>query len=105
MIQNYRVPTKGSYNPWGPAQTVEEIGAGVLIVTTSGHGGIHVSDAKLALMPEKLRTLSTFYDGGNWFEEDCEVLRVVLAFPELFPESDPELARKTLGSFHPEVLA
>lgn len=63
-------PSAGSWSPWGAIQTVTPLGPDVVAVTTASHGGLRVSPAALARMPEPLR--QTAYSGGGWFEEDCD---------------------------------
>lgn len=73
--------------PWGQADQVKHIIAtghdGIVWVSTPSHGGFHLSDAYRAAMPEALRVIPTFA-GGNWYEEDCDAVIVILAFPAHF---------------------
>lgn len=73
----------GSSSPWGPVQTIEELLDGVVLVTTAGHGGVWLSQARLAEIPAELQGLNRF-GGGSWFEEDCEILICVWTFPDAF---------------------
>ena len=63
-------PACGSASPWGPIQTVTPLGPEVFAVTTASHGGLRVSPAALACLPEQIR--QTAHSGGGWFEEDCD---------------------------------
>ena len=63
-------PTLGSSSPWGPIQTVEPLGPDAAAVTTASHGGLRVSPAALARLPEAIRETPYSHDG--WFEEDCD---------------------------------
>jgi hypothetical protein len=79
-------------------------------VTTSSHGGLRLSAAAWARLPEAIR--QTAYSGGGWFEEDCN-----WALPHLALGSDafePDAARgaeiwaaavRTVQRFHPQHLA
>lgn len=69
--------------PWGHAQHIEKIAAGVWSVSTAGHGGLYVAPWKLNRMPVTL-SAPTPYSSGGWFEEDCDWALVCAAFPELF---------------------
>ena len=60
--------------PWGTAQTVDRLADGIVSVTTAGHGGVHLSPARLREMRESERTR----DG--WYEEDCEAAFVFAHF-------------------------
>ena len=63
-------PAVGSPSPWGPIQTVEPLGPDAAFVTTASHGGLRVSLAAMARLPETVR--ETPYSQNGWFEEDCD---------------------------------
>jgi len=63
-------PREGDASPWGLIDSVTPLGPDAVAVTTPSHGGIWVSPAALARIPEPLR--ATAYSGGGWFEEDCD---------------------------------
>jgi hypothetical protein len=67
------------HTPWGRAQRVIEHAPGIAFYSTAGHGGFYLSAARLAQMPISDRS-------RGWYEEDCESLRVVHAFPDVFPQ-------------------
>jgi hypothetical protein len=54
------------YTPWGAAQVVTELAAGITFVSTAGHGGVKLDAAHNRRMPEYMRRL------GGWYEEDCD---------------------------------
>lgn len=83
--------------PWGRSQEVDEIAPGITWVSTAGHGGIKLSDARRMEMPQHIRELQTFA-GGNWYEEDCDAALVVIAFPQYFSANALEQAQKIAGS-------
>ena len=61
-------PRAGSPSPWGTVQYVYPYAEGVISVGTAGHGGIWLSDERLAQMPANEQST----DG--WYEEDCEAV-------------------------------
>ena len=104
-----RRPSVGSPTPWGLAQSVEEIGRGILFVSTSRHGGMWISPSRFLLMPEALRRIgaeSEFHpEWKNYFEEDCEVSAVVVAFQDCFKAEQVEQERKFSRSMGGRYLA
>ena len=96
-------PKVGGPSPWGAIDAVENIAEGVVFVSTPSHGGVWLSGERLAGMPLYLLAPSQFYQAGShWFEEDCEVMRVVVAFPELF-KTPKEDALKSLLAMNEAV--
>lgn len=89
--------TKRMDTPWGPAQSVEEIGGGILQVSTASHGGLYVPLELYRRMPGGLQ--QNPYGGGTWFEEDCEWALVALAFPQWFDTRAMWHAVRTVQSF------
>jgi len=93
--------------PWGPAQHVHVIAPGIVSYSTASHGGIHLSDARLAEMPQALQDFVPFggpqRGPGRWFEEDCDWSVVAVAFPRFFTEDDVRQAHATLKGYRPEV--
>jgi hypothetical protein len=92
-----RAPKEGWASPWGQIQAVYPVIAGVIAVSTAGHGGMWVCRDRVIEMPAKYKRPSTFYPqegtmGYCWFEEDCEVARVILSFPDLFSKLQVESA-------------
>jgi len=51
----------------------------------------------------ELLTPGRFYHGGNEFEEDCEVSRIILAFPDSFSKNRTEQAMRWLIDYHPDM--
>ena len=83
------------HTPWGPSQQQEKIADGIVSYSTAGHGGYHVSAARLAEMPDCIRDFKT-YAGTGWYEEDCDWCLVALSFPSLFDNRSCYYAVKTL---------
>lgn len=65
-------------SPWGSVDHQAHLADGIDMVSTPGHGGVKLDRRRNALMPEALRL------PGGWYEEDCDVERVVAIFPEAF---------------------
>ena len=101
-----RDPIIGIQTPWGTAQSVDKIAEGLFFISTPSHGGYWVSQERLGRMPLVLLTPSRFYTvGSQWFEEDVEAARVVLAFPDLFEPEAYEGAETTMEATHPAIMA
>ena len=96
-------PMKGDNSPWGAIQDIEVLEDGVLFCSTASHGGVWLAPGKLAKMRPALLAPSDFYKAGSpWFEEDCEILRVVCAFPHLF-KTPYAVAFESLCKWNPAV--
>lgn len=76
--------------------------------STPSHGYYSVDDAHFKRMrtehPELL-TPTMFYSGGNSFEEDCEVYRIILAFPQEFDAKLLAAATSWCINCQPEIYA
>ena len=70
MTLDNHSPRQGDRSPWGAIETAEFLANGIVSVHTPSHGGIWLSETRLAQMPPEERST----DG--WYEEDCEA-----AFP------------------------
>lgn len=91
----------GDSTPWGPAQTVREVGPGIELVTTSSHGGFYLDAAHYKLINIMFPDWFPFCGQPGWFEEDCDAAIVVLAFPASFTPEEVGQARdmiRSLGS-------
>lgn len=71
------------HSPWGHPQDRSPVAEGIVFFSTASHGGYWLSAKRRAAMPYQLKAFKTFA-GGNWFEEDCDAIVVVLAFPTEF---------------------
>jgi hypothetical protein len=98
-------PREGDPSPWGTIDSVTPLGPDALAVSTPSHGGIWVSPAALARIPEPLR--ATTYSGAGWFEEDCDWCIPYLAlglhaFEEPAERRDHvrAVARRTFETWH-----
>lgn len=61
-----RPPTVGGHSPWGTIDFVHPYAEGMVWVSTPGHGGLWLSNERLAAMPAEQRS------ADGWYEEDCE---------------------------------
>lgn len=69
--------------PWGRADFEERIAPGITFYGTPSHGGVLLSEARYEELPPAFRGTEF---GGNtrWFEEDCDLVKVIVAFPQFF---------------------
>jgi hypothetical protein len=92
---------KTSYktSPWGTVQDTTVLAEGICSVTTASHGGIKLSAARQALMPEDWRC-----DGG-WYEEDCDwCLPFVIFQADIMVYNDDYAVRNIAGGDHFNTL-
>ena len=91
--------------PWGPSQSADEQGPGVVFYSTAGHGGYHVTGAAAERMrrdfPEVWASDDAYAPDG-WFEEDCGWCAVALCFPGYFDGQALGHAINTARSYWPE---
>jgi hypothetical protein len=92
--------------PWGNADSTEHLPGGIILASTSSHGGYYVPPALLPIIPEAWRAASWRGLGNaGWFEEDCDWCMVALAFPTVFPADAQTAARKTFDCCIAKKLA
>ena len=110
------VVTEGMRTPWGKADRAWVVASGIGWTTTPGHGGVKLSRAVNARMPDYMRLK------GGWYEEDCEWAMVYVALADylkvwaeqtdlLIEESDTTRrvddivaeAKNTLRSYYPDA--
>lgn len=84
------------YTPWGAADYIKDIADGITTYSTASHGGIKLSAERQAQMPKALRD-------GAWYEHDCAIYRVIVAFPDVFSEKDFEEAKHGLKNWYPDA--
>ena len=73
-----RTPARGDHSPWGTIQEIVPLIHGVTMVSTSSHGGFHLTPQRLRMMPQSMRS------SNGWYEEDCEVAMVMYCFYDEF---------------------
>lgn len=104
-------PYLNTPSPWGTVIHVERQADGIYCVETLRHGGYWLDEQRLESMPAYLKAPSTYYPSisPEWFEQDVEWFRVVLAFPYAFelvgrPTSALiSMALDVMHAFHPEI--
>ncbi|MFM7012526.1 MAG: DUF7007 domain-containing protein [Betaproteobacteria bacterium] len=94
-------PCPPQCTPWGPAQTVKDLGDGVYAISTVSHGGYWLSPKAMAKV-RKLFPTAMLFAGDPWFEEDCDWCFVAITFWKKFPIKASENAQVTLRNSHPE---
>jgi len=94
-------------SPWGAIQSQQTVAPGIEFVSTASHGGCYVSDDRLAELPAAVRDAERFNPPGNWYEEDCEVAIVIVAFPEVAATlgADRTSALRSLKRFYPHIAS
>jgi len=91
--------------PWGRADFAKVIAPGIGWVGTPGHGGVKLSQAVNARMPDYMRLK------GGWYEEDCEWALVYVAMAADLREADrdpdydghAEQAVNTFRGYYPDA--
>jgi len=78
---------KEMMTPWGVAQTHEELAPGIDFYSTASHGGIRLSPGKTTWFYNEFPWFVTFTGAPEWFEEDCDIAAVFLAFPSYFADA------------------
>ena len=59
--------------PWGNSDYEYELGCGITSYSTPSHGGLYIKDP--SILPSDVT--SSFINGSNWAEEDCEAVFVI----------------------------
>jgi hypothetical protein len=83
--------------PWGRADYKKVIADGITFYGTPSHGGFHLTPERQAAMPDALRL------SDPWYEEDCDWVRIVCAFPEAFEAETREKAEAILKNWRPDA--
>ena len=83
--------------PWGKSQGATVYAEGGLFKHhTAGHGGMKVYSKLNKLIPEPYRN-----DDG-WYEEDCEMGKVMVSLPQFFTDREIRQATKTVINYYPD---
>lgn len=83
--------------PWGVADDSSQIADGIVIHSTPSHGGMELSAERHDALQRKFK-FNTFA-GGRFYEEDCDVCAVVIAFPTCFSTQKVVRAVKAAEQF------
>ena len=68
-------------SPWGQVQQAKRLAEGVWSVSTSGQGGIWLSNERVAALHELMGyKYPTFCKDYQWYEEDCDWTIPMIAF-------------------------
>lgn len=87
-------PIAPCHTPWGPSQSQHTVAPGITHHETSSHGGMHVSDELVALIPAAWRAYAAKWSGSvAWYEEDVAWAAVAITFAHLFEPKVVEYAR------------
>lgn len=81
--------------PWGPAQSVKHIAPGITNITTAGHGGILLTEARQREVERSIPDYDCFA-GRGWYEEDEDWALVALLFHEHFDDQAVYFAVETV---------
>ncbi len=93
------------HTPWGFADHYENVGQGIFVCQTPGHGGIFVPDSFLTNIPEAAQEFAARWSGSrNWYEEDCCAPIVVACIPCYFKPSMVASATEFLRNNYPQFL-
>ena len=82
-------------SPWGRPDHAQQLAPGIWSVSTSSHGGIHLSGERNAAVPPAIRAENCFY------EEDCCWSYVAAVHPDAFSTAQLDLAMRTLLDWEP----
>lgn len=70
--------------PWGRADTCTIFDNGIKFYSTPSHGGFFVpKQLRQAILPYCLDAMTS-----SWYEEDCEALKVYMAFPTMARDNE-----------------
>lgn len=70
--------------PWGESQYSRHMAAGITFYSTAGHGGAELSVERQRQFYGRFPSFRTFCGAAKWFEEDCDIAAIVLAFADEF---------------------
>ncbi len=102
--------------PWGETQgPPDTVAPGIRVVSTSSHGGVHLSPERQKSVPKIAQAYAEKWCGSRpWYEEDVAACIPILLFPELaeyfgrWNDGADEVrrtSRQALKRYAPDVLA
>jgi hypothetical protein len=87
-----------SQTPWGTADSITKLSDGIYAVSTPSHGGLWISQDRLADIPDAAVEFARKWSGSEqWWEEDCAWAFVAVAHPEAF-DSDAVAAARMVAN-------
>lgn len=89
--------------PWGRSQSAKHHARGIVEYSCAGHGGIHLSKTRNALVHPALRAEAERFAPEGWYEEDVAFFIVVFTFPEAFAADLVTRARAELKTWWPDA--
>lgn len=102
-------PDLPKLTPWGVETVHCLLREGVWQVSTEGHGGIRVDSLYAALLSSYAKEHGIAYDGGWWYEEDCDWVLVAAEQPEWLvspswpiPVNLRRYALRVIGDLYPD---
>lgn len=98
-LERDQFPPEIRWTPWDEPQTVYLLGNGVHLISTAGHGGLHLY---LVRWIEFKAAFPAFqpWAGAQWLEEDADICAAIVLWPELFPETNrTEILKNLDGCF------
>src|SRR3990167_823821 len=105
------------HTPWGKSDSSTQLARGIMEYGTPGHGGIRLSPARQAKVPQFVLdegepSVIVDRSGAGWYEEDVGWSLAVLSFHDELKDSDNERARMLAGiamesakQWHPRAAA
>ena len=94
---------EGQSTPWGAVQTVREVIPGMHVVTTAGHGGVHLVSELADKIPAGLAD-DSFLKSRTWFEEDCDWCIPFVVFEKVIAKNGDEHSKKVIkNKWHTEA--
>lgn len=93
-----------SHSPWGRIEHAATIAVGITEVSTSSHGGFHLSPARAQTLRKSVNTdWKPFTGDWRWLEEDCDAAVAVCFWGEEFEPEDCFRARLIVRSTYPKM--
>jgi hypothetical protein len=83
--------------PWGLSQNAVLYADGIVVHSTTSHGGFALAPDRNSLVPSSLRAVDGFY------EEDCAWVAVAIAYPDLFTNFERRHADDILRHVYPQA--
>jgi hypothetical protein len=92
-----------TWTPWGKSQGAKHHARGIVEYSCAGHGGIHLSKTRNALVHSAFCEEAERFAPEGWYEEDVAFFIVVFTFPESFDADLVKRARAELKTWWPDA--